>query len=80
MRAGIAIGLMTYLAAALYLSGCGVLPGGASLTLENYRIDETKRESVQHRADNKPLWCLFVTCKKAPRHLETEADGEVSGS
>jgi hypothetical protein len=81
MRAGLIISLTVY--AALSLSGCGLLPGGTSLTLENYRIDERKAETQQYRADNKPLWCFLVPggCpKKAPLHREVQADGEVSGS
>ncbi len=78
MRAGIAIGLLTYLTAAVYLSGCGVTG-----SLKTYRVDEYREESRQYRADNKPLWCMLIPygCpKKAPRHLETQEDGEASGS
>jgi len=81
MRAGLIISLTAY--AALYLSGCGMLPGGVSITAENYRIDERKAETQQYRADNKPLWCLIVPggcATKSPKHLETQSDGEVSGS
>lgn len=82
MRLGLILSLSMYAVAAIYLSGCGLLPGGTSLTLENYRIDERKAETQQYRADNKPLWCVLVPggCpKKSPKHLETQ-EGEVSGS
>jgi hypothetical protein len=77
MRFGLILSLTTYAAAALYLSGCGVTG-----SLKTYRVDEYREESRQYRADNKPLWCVLVPygCKKSPKHLETQDDGEVSGS